>query len=156
VGKHEPTSRILGRNEAVLQIISPFPKKVVESRPSQVNRLRPYNRPPRRKNMTEESNPTPENTAIAHCYGIWLRVYKAEMAKGEHWMPAARSAGQAYRKAMPTLTGQENIENFIACVAHGMLIGAIEGNDATKLLYAAQVALSTLQRQSSRPKAKTA
>jgi hypothetical protein len=78
------------------------------------------------------------------------------MAKGEHWMPAARSAGQAYRKAMPTLTGQENIENFIACVAHGMLIGAIEGNDATKLLYAAQVALSTLQRQSSRPKAKTA
>jgi hypothetical protein len=106
--------------------------------------------------MTEESNPTPENTAIAHCYGIWLRVYKAEMAKGEHWMPAARSAGQAYRKAMPTLTGQENIENFIACVAHGMLIGAIEGNDATKLLYAAQVALSTLQRQSSRPKAKTA
>ena len=39
------------------------------------------------------------------------------------------------------LAGRENIQNFIACVAHAMLLGIIEPADATRLLYAAQVAL---------------
>ena len=95
--------------------------------------------------MTEESSPIPENPAIARCYSEWQRVYKKEKAKGQHWVLAANSAGQAYRNVMPPLTGKENIRDFVACVAHGMLIGAIEGKDGTKLLYAAQVALSTIR-----------
>jgi hypothetical protein len=95
--------------------------------------------------MTEESNPIPENLAIARCYSEWQRVYKAEKAKGQHRVLAANSAGEAYRKVMPPLSGQENIRDFVACVAHGMLIGAVEGKDGTKLLYAAQVALSTIR-----------
>jgi hypothetical protein len=95
--------------------------------------------------MTEESSPVPENSAIARCYSEWQRVYKKEKAKGQYWVLAANSAGQAYRNAMPPLTGKENIRDFVACVAHGMLIGAIEGKDGTKLLYAAQVALSTIR-----------
>jgi hypothetical protein len=98
--------------------------------------------------MSETSNPVPENPAIARCYTAWQRVYQAEKAKGEHWIEASRKAGLAYRKAMPSLSGQENIPDFVACVAHGMLIGAIEGKNGTKLLYAAQVALSTLRRPS--------
>jgi hypothetical protein len=47
---------------------------------------------------------------------------------------------------MPPLLGAENIREFIACVAHGMLIGAIENKDATRLLYAAQVAFSAQSR----------
>ena len=47
---------------------------------------------------------------------------------------------------MPPLLGAENIRDFIACVAHGMLIGTIENKDATKLLYAAQVAYLALNR----------
>jgi hypothetical protein len=47
---------------------------------------------------------------------------------------------------MPPLLGAENIRDFIACVAHGMLIGVIENKDATKLLYAAQVAFSAQSR----------
>jgi hypothetical protein len=75
------------------------------------------------------------------------------MAKGEHWDNASKSAGLAYRRAMPPLSGQQSISDFIACVAHGMLIGAIGGNNGTKLLYAAQVALGTIRRQPSPPKA---
>jgi hypothetical protein len=106
--------------------------------------------------MAEESNPTSGNSSIARCYSEWQRVYKAEMAKGEHWVLASKSAGLAYRKAMPLLTGQENIPDFVACVAHGMLIGAIEGKSSTNLLYAAQVALSTLRRTPIAPKEKAA
>ncbi|MGA2887333.1 MAG: hypothetical protein ABSE51_04725 [Terracidiphilus sp.] len=107
--------------------------------------------------MTTESstalNTIPEDPAIAHCYSAWQRVYKAEIAKGEHWIHASQDAGRAYRSVMPPLSGQDNIRDFVACVAHGMLIGAIEGKNGTKLLYAAQVALSMLRHRPSTPKA---
>ena len=62
-------------------------------------------------------------------------------------------ARDVYRKAMPPLTGRENIQNFIACVAHGMLMKIIEPADATRLLYAAQVAQSGADREPPRSKA---
>jgi hypothetical protein len=102
--------------------------------------------------MTEASNPIPENAAIARCMSEWQRVYREKRAKKESSFSASREAAPAYRRAMPPLSGQENISDFIACVAHGMLIGAINGTDGTKLLYAAQVALGTIRRQPSTPK----
>jgi hypothetical protein len=48
---------------------------------------------------------------------------------------------------MPPLSGYENIRDFIACVAHAMLIGAIQSEQGSKLLYAAQVALCTVRNQ---------
>jgi hypothetical protein len=56
-------------------------------------------------------------------------------------------ADHAYSKAMPPLVGYENICNFIACVGYGMLTGHFVDSQATKLLYAAQVALSTVPPQ---------
>jgi hypothetical protein len=53
----------------------------------------------------------------------------------------------AFRKAIPQLSGQENIRDFIACVAYGMLIKAIPGAEGARLLYAAQVANSTIRSQ---------
>jgi hypothetical protein len=53
---------------------------------------------------------------------------------------------------LPPLSGFENIRDFIACVAHAMLIGAIMDNLGTKLLYAAQIALTTVRRQPASPK----
>lgn len=46
----------------------------------------------------------------------------------------------------PPLSGADNIRDFIACVAHGMLIAAIEGPAGARLLYAAQVAHCTLEK----------
>jgi hypothetical protein len=53
---------------------------------------------------------------------------------------AFKEVADAYREAMPPLTGADNIRNFIACVGHGMLLHIFKENEATKLLYAAQVA----------------
>jgi hypothetical protein len=59
------------------------------------------------------------------------------------------AAHKAFRKSLPPLTGRENIQNFIACVAHGMLIGAILSPDGARLLYAAQVAMAATQPKTS-------
>jgi hypothetical protein len=97
--------------------------------------------------MSETSIPVPENSTIAHCHSEWERVYKAKLAKKEPEFFAIRDAGLAYRIAMPSLAEQEHIRDFIGCVAHGILIGAIEGKSASQLLYAAQVALSMNRRE---------
>ena len=97
--------------------------------------------------MSQTSSQTSANTAIESCCSVWQSVYKAQIAKGKNDVYASRDAAQAYRSAMPPLSGQENIGDFIACVAKRKKIGAIEGSNGTKLLYAAQVALSTIRRQ---------
>ena len=56
---------------------------------------------------------------------------------------AADEAGESYCKAMPLLSGYENIRDYIACAAHGMLIGAIRPYRCSHVLYAAQLALAT-------------
>ena len=45
---------------------------------------------------------------------------------------------------MPPLADYESIREFIACAAHGILINAIPQQRANQLLYAAQVALASL------------
>jgi hypothetical protein len=45
---------------------------------------------------------------------------------------------------MPMLAGYEGIRDFVACAAHGILIGAIPPERGGQLLYAAQVALNTM------------
>jgi hypothetical protein len=47
----------------------------------------------------------------------------------------------------PIYSGYENIRDFIACTAHGMVIGAICSTQSSKLLYAAQVAIGALRHE---------
>ena len=104
-------------------------------------------------NKAEEPNAVPENPAIACCLCAMALAYKEEKAiKNDHY-DAVRKGHKGYRKAMPRLSGYDNIRNFIACVAHGMLIGAIDSDDSTKLLYAAQVALGAVRREPAKPQA---
>jgi hypothetical protein len=58
---------------------------------------------------------------------------------------APQRAAQSYRAAMPALTSYESTLDFIACVSHGMAIGAILPEESSKLLYAAQVALGAFR-----------
>jgi hypothetical protein len=86
--------------------------------------------------------------AIKRCCAAWKRAYVAYM-KGKDGSSttrifAAHDAGPAFCKAMPPLLGYENIRDFIACAAHGILINAISEKRANQLLYAAQVALVAL------------
>jgi len=76
-----------------------------------------------------EPTPSSPNAALRRCRIAWQRAFKAYMdrSKGGSFdeIFAAREAGDAYCKAMPMLTGIEGIRDFIACAAHGILIGAI-------------------------------
>ncbi len=49
---------------------------------------------------------------------------------------------------MPLLSGVDGVRDFIACTAHGILIGAIPPESSGQVLYAAQVALGFLKYQS--------
>jgi hypothetical protein len=48
---------------------------------------------------------------------------------------------------MPALSGYQGVCDFIACVAQGQVLGVFAADDAAKLLFAAQVALSALRAQ---------
>jgi hypothetical protein len=50
----------------------------------------------------------------------------------------------AYRSNMPQPTTREAIQEYIACVLHGIAIEAIDQACGTKLLYGAQVAVGVL------------
>jgi hypothetical protein len=80
------------------------------------------------------------NHAVALCMESWTRAYQSVMQSNRGRCEAAAEAAAAYRRTLPTLVELDGIRNFIACVAHGIAIGAIEGSSASHLLYAAQVA----------------
>jgi hypothetical protein len=104
-------------------------------------------------NSANNMSPSPAAIpAIARCADAWRRVYAAKLAKKVNKYEASQAAGEAYRQAMPPLVGYDNIRDFIACVGDAMLHHIIFEPESTKLLYAAQVALSSVRLQ---PKAKT-
>ena len=99
--------------------------------------------------------PAPASTsaraAVKRCCAAWNRTFRAYMEQPDYIREGtaysgALIAGKAYRNAMPLLVDYENILSFIACVSHGILIGAIPKDKSGQLTYAAQVALSTVQR----------
>jgi hypothetical protein len=88
------------------------------------------------------------NPAVARCVNAWVRVHKAELAKGRSSSQANSAANRAYLDAMQPLSGEENIRDFIACVTQAMIADIILESSGTKYLYAAQVAHSAARRQS--------
>lgn len=92
-----------------------------------------------------------KNPAIARCAVAWQNRYRAVLATGLGVADASREAHAAFRQTMPPLTSPDNLRDFVACVARGLLIGAIENNDAARLFYAAQVAQRAFLRPASAP-----
>jgi hypothetical protein len=88
------------------------------------------------------------NPGVARCVCAWILARKAALAKGRSSSQANYAADRAYLDAMPPLSGEENIRDFIACVTHAMLANIILDNSGAKLLYAAQVAHTTARDQS--------
>ncbi|MGD0734967.1 MAG: hypothetical protein ABR976_07455 [Terracidiphilus sp.] len=88
---------------------------------------------------TEQEHPS-NNPSVARCCQAYNARYKVVLAMKEHAVTARAEARQAYREAMPPLSSPQNISNFVACVAHAILIEAINGSDGARLLSAAQTA----------------
>lgn len=89
--------------------------------------------------------------ALTRCCEAWSHAQQTERANGTSGVACYLRANEAYRSAMPPLTTENHIRDFIACVAHGMMMRVFLPNVAAKLLYAAQVASRALNRQ---PKSK--
>jgi hypothetical protein len=86
---------------------------------------------------------------IKRCMSAWRRAYKAGEEEGfqfetdtSFW--AKKVASKAFCEALPLLSTRENISDFIACAAHGILIDAIPVEKTGPILYAAQLALAAL------------
>ena len=103
--------------------------------------------------QTPETDPSgPTEAAIARCHAVYdqTRAAFASVHGPETYdtYPAKKVVRVAYREAMPELSSRENIRAFIGCIAHAILIEAIREDTSARLLYAAQVALSSLPHES--------
>jgi len=101
--------------------------------------------------LDEKYCPSLQIPAVALCVEGWEKTFRATLQKTGSVYSAKRCAVSVYRMAMPPLTGHQSIRDFIACAAYGMLLGAIKPEHGTKLLYAAQVALSSVAKPSIKP-----
>lgn len=87
--------------------------------------------------------------SIKPCMSAYRRAYKACIENGHQnetfeTMDAKQEASEAYCESMPLLSTRENVADFIACAAHGILIDAIPEKKIIPILYAAQLALAAL------------
>jgi hypothetical protein len=95
----------------------------------------------------DKSSPARQIPAVAFCCDAWEAAFFAASARDMKDYRARGPANKAYRNALPPLCGYQGISDFIACVAYGMAIEAIEDASGDRLLHAAQVALATLRKQ---------
>lgn len=115
-----------------------------------IHALPPFNPEAAPKSPADELTAAQKNPAVAQCREAWLRAYEAVRKSRKSNDIARAKANMAYREAMPSPVGYNDICHFIACVLYGMLTGIFDNSEGPKLLYGAQVALSTIA-----PQAKT-
>jgi hypothetical protein len=96
---------------------------------------------------TTESSPV-RSFAVQLCRQAHLRSIELSKARNLDSYDTREEASRAYREAMPHLTTPAGICDFIACVTYGMIIDVFDATDGSKLLYAAQVAIGALRKQS--------
>jgi hypothetical protein len=98
-----------------------------------------------------EPSPACKIPTVARCCEAWQLAYDAGWKASKCEIYAREAAGEAYRNVMPPLSDTESIRDFVVCVAHGLLLKAIDDKTVGRLIYAAQLALSAV---SSQPKSK--
>ena len=84
---------------------------------------------------------------LTTCMQTFWTTITAMLEDGQPTPDVLKGASIAFRLAMPPMTSLESIRVFVDCVAHGICIGALDGKQASSLLYAAQVALGTCRDQ---------
>jgi len=93
-----------------------------------------------------------QNIAVIACITAWNEEWDELVQFQVSETQLQKAAANAYRRAMPPLSGRRNIRDFVACVTKGLLVGAIEYSEGPKLLYAAQIAHATCKpRRPTRP-----
>jgi hypothetical protein len=108
---------------------------------------------------------TPE-AAVQRCLNAFHQAWDLDDPNNKGLSPSgSQKVSEAWRFAMPFLTSDpDSIDAFLACVTQGMLLNVLTQAEASKLLYAAQVAISARRARSeiariqskSQPKSTTA
>jgi hypothetical protein len=95
--------------------------------------------------LAEEANiyPVP-NLAVEICLQAYTSTMQEQIGKGIKGADVEQFSRLAYAATLPMLSNADCIRDFIACVVHGMAIGAIPSSEGARLLYGAQVAHSAL------------
>ena len=98
--------------------------------------------------QTTGAHPAPIDLipAVQRCIRAWTEALDSAKSQGKSELTSADFAAEAYRLAMPALISEEAIAEFIACTAHGIIVGAFEDRQGSQLLYAAQVASAAFDR----------
>ncbi|HWG18983.1 MAG TPA: hypothetical protein VG225_00550 [Terracidiphilus sp.] len=84
------------------------------------------------------------NAAVQHCCSVYHQTLAGKRKAGDTSFRPQQEAEEAYCNAMPFLTSRTAVLDFIACVAHGMLLKVFYKDDGVKLITAARAALSAL------------
>jgi hypothetical protein len=117
---------------------------------------------PEFRTRNRNPDPDPAARAVSCCRIAWQTTYDAYMRKhttgkedpitlGFLKYDAKEEAAATYRDTMPSFSSRESIQCFIACVAYGVIFEAFTESLSSKLLYAAQVAISALPREPQDP-----
>ncbi len=91
-----------------------------------------------------------DNPSIGRCIRAYNRAYRQklkELEDGERDNEAVDDGKESYLRALPPLTGAENIRDFIACVTYARIIEIICQKEAENLFAAAKIALSASRRE---------
>ncbi|MGA8042816.1 MAG: hypothetical protein WCA37_08440, partial [Terracidiphilus sp.] len=77
--------------------------------------------------MSELNQPASTvNPAVTRCTDAWNHTYQNEFARTRSEALAQHAARRAFSNTMPPLVGFDNIRDFIACCAQGVLLGALD------------------------------
>ena len=90
--------------------------------------------------------------AVGKCQDEYHHAYDLAKEKGLAPSKAMRMASVAYKLAMPRMESMNAIRAAIACIAQGIALEVSDGRDGSQLLYAAQVAMSTLKTKGAKKK----
>jgi hypothetical protein len=80
------------------------------------------------------------NPAVARCCKAWNRVFTANQKAGTDPVLVYVRANEAFRFAMPPLSTPRDLCDFVACVAHGLVLNTLALPHAAALINAARVA----------------
>lgn len=88
-----------------------------------------------------------DNPAVARCILARQRAYNREFAESNNEVHAGNIGEEAYRHAMPPLSGYYNIRDFIACVTYAVLTDMLRPRQTDQLFEAAKIAISALRNE---------
>jgi hypothetical protein len=96
--------------------------------------------------------PTPltPDAAVQRCLNAFHQAWDLDDPNNKGLSPSgSQKVSEAWRFAMPFLTSDpDSIDAFLACVTQGMLLNVLTQAEASKLLYAVQVAISARRARS--------